>query len=210
MKEMIIRLLLGTAIAAALVPVGLRAQASSGGDPLATVAADNGGTARMADRSRPSRDLAAARRATAPFHNVEQARAAGYPEDVTGCLDFPDGYLDFGPGAMGTHWLNFDYYRDGGALDPAKPEALLYEPRADGALRLVAVEYIIPEADRPRTAPPPVLFGRELQFHPQFGAWALHVWLWTHNDYGLFADVNPDVTCAFAERSGGDGAHRHR
>ncbi|HSL70356.1 MAG TPA: hypothetical protein VK864_08950 [Longimicrobiales bacterium] len=143
-------------------------------------------------------DLATVRQVTAPFHRIDVAEASGWPRDVTGCLDFPDGYMDFGPGAMGHHWLNVPAYLDGGVLDVSTPEALLYETQADGSLRLTAVEYIIPERFRPRTDPPPVMFGRQMMFHPQFAAWGLHVWLWLDNPYGLFADVNPRVGCQYA------------
>jgi hypothetical protein len=144
-------------------------------------------------------DLAAARRATARFHQVEVVMAEGWPRDFTGCLDFPEGYMGFGPGAMGHHYINPAVYNDGGLLDPTRPEAVLYETQPDGSLRLTALEYIIPESARPRTDPPPVLFGREMMFHPQFGVWGLHVWLWRPNPYGLFADVNPRVGCEFAD-----------
>jgi hypothetical protein len=143
-------------------------------------------------------ELATVRRVTAPFHRIDVAEASGWPRDVTGCLDFPEGYMGFGPGAMGHHWLNVPAYLDGGVLDVSTPEALLYETQSDGSLRLTAVEYIIPERFRPRTDPPPVMFGREMMFHPQFAAWGLHVWLWLDNPYGLFADVNPRVGCQYA------------
>ncbi|MPY86764.1 MAG: hypothetical protein GEU99_02470 [Luteitalea sp.] len=149
------------------------------------------------------RDLEAARRATAPFHSIDVAAAAGWPDDVTGCLDFPDGYMGHPPGAMGSHYRNLGLVTDGGALDPTRPELVLYERQADGSLRLLGVEYIIRESDRPRTDPPPVLFGREIHFHPDFGVWGLHVWLWRHNPYGLFADVNPKVSCEHAELGSG-------
>jgi hypothetical protein len=140
-------------------------------------------------------ELAVVRAATAAFHDLDVARAAGWANDVTGCLQFPDGYMEFGPGAMGHHYLNVSAYLDGGNLDPATPEALLYEAQPDGTMRLTAVEYIIPEQDLPRTDPPPTLFGRQIHFHPRFEAWALHVWLWKANPYGVFADVNPRVEC---------------
>lgn len=143
-------------------------------------------------------DLATVRRATAPFHRVDVAEASGWPRDFTGCLDFPDGYMGFGPGAMGHHWISPAAYNDGGVLDVSTPEALLYERRADGSVRLTAVEYIIPERDLPPTAPPPVLFGREMMFHPDFRVWGMHVWLWLDNPYGLFADVNPQVGCEYS------------
>jgi hypothetical protein len=44
-------------------------------------------------------------------------------------------------GAMGIHFVNADYLKDD-AIDLAKPEALIYEPAADGKLDLVGAEYI--------------------------------------------------------------------
>jgi hypothetical protein len=181
---------------------------------LVAPAASAGGTSSadaIRGRAQPGvvRDLAIAYAATARFKRLEFAMTHGYPEDATGCLDFPDGYMAFGPGAMATHWINFDYFNDGGALDVAHPEALQYEPQADGSMRLISVEYIIPERDLPRTAEPPVLFGRQMLFHPDFGVWATHAWLWKHNPYGIFADVNPNVTCEFADRVGDAASHSH-
>jgi hypothetical protein len=203
MSSRIIRFLLGVVIGVAIAPAALVANASPGGVPRIETSA----LAQDAAGEHP--DLAAARRATARFHKLEHAIAAGYPADATGCLDFPNGYMDFGPGAMSTHWINWEYYGDGGALDPTQPEALLYEPEANGKYRLVAVEYIVPESDLPSSAPPPVLFGRELMFHPDFDAWAVHVWLWKDNPYGLYADVNPNVTCEHADQSADESAHAH-
>ncbi|RUU09163.1 hypothetical protein EOD10_25900, partial [Mesorhizobium sp. M7A.T.Ca.TU.009.01.3.2] len=44
-------------------------------------------------------------------------------------------------GAMGIHYVNGRYLKDD-KIDIARPEAVMYEPMADGALKLVAVEYI--------------------------------------------------------------------
>lgn len=143
-------------------------------------------------------DLRALRRATAPFHDIENAKAAGYPADATGCKAFPDGYFGFPPGNMGHHWVNPTLVRDGAKLEVTKPEALLYETQADGSLELVAVEYIVPEVDLPRTSPPPVFFGRQVMFHEDVAAWTLHVWIWRDNPYGTFADVSPRVSCEHA------------
>lgn len=193
-------LILSTALTALVAPA-----AAAGG------ARGDLSAAALRGRAQPGviRDLAMAWAATARFRNLERAIAAGYPEDATGCLDFPDGYMAFGPGAMTTHWINFDYFDDGGALDVVHPEALQYEPQADGSMRLVSVEYIIPESDLPRTAEPPVLFGRQMLFHPDFGVWATHVWLWKYNPYGIFADVNPNVGCEFADSVGAATSHSH-
>lgn len=156
--------------------------------------------ARADGRSEEHRDLLAAYRATAPFHDVDNALVAGWLEQPT-CIDYPDGYMGEGPGTMGHHFPNPDYLNDGGRLDPAEPELVLYEKRADGSWRLNAVEYVIPAKDLPPTAEPPRLFGRELVFHPEIGRagiWGLHVWLWRYNPHGRYAELNPLVTCEYA------------
>lgn len=115
-------------------------------------------------------ELIAARYSTVPFHSLDVAISSGWPSDLTGCLDFPDGYMHDLPGAMGHHFINLELFNDGGILDHTRPEALLYETQPDGSLRLTAVEYVIPERDLARTETPPVLFGRALHFHPEFEA----------------------------------------
>ncbi len=134
--------------------------------------------------------IAALRRSTAPFHSIDVAWSAGWSTDITGCLDSA-------AGGQGHHYANFDVLLDA-EVDPLRPETLLYEPREDGSLRLVAVEYVIPEEFLPSTAEPPALFGQEFHFNGTFGVWALHVWAWRHNRDGMFADWNPKVSCALA------------
>ncbi|HEY6740617.1 MAG TPA: hypothetical protein VI076_17375 [Actinopolymorphaceae bacterium] len=147
-----------------------------------------------------SRDLVRAYASTVAFRDVRVAQLAGWPEDTTGCIEFPDGYLGLPPGGMGHHYTNPELLADGGDLDPRKPEALVYETRPDGSLRLNAVEYIVPEQDLPRTAEPPELFGQKFTFHEGPQIWALHVWLYRDNPYGLYAHIHPDVTCEHAAR----------
>lgn len=145
------------------------------------------------------RDLIRLARTTAPFHNVQNALDAGWTEEPV-CVDYPNGYMGEGPGTMGHHFYNVDYLSDGGHLDPTEPELLVYEKRADGSWRLNAVEYIVSARDLPGTAPAPEMFGgHKLVWHPEIGAagiWGLHVWLWRNNPHGLYAEVNPNVTCA--------------
>lgn len=136
-------------------------------------------------------DLVELRRATAAFHNLDIAVAAGWNVELTGCLESAEG-------GMGIHYANLDLIADGGAIDPARPEALMYEPGRAGRLRLVGVEYLILEEDLPRTAPAPELFGHHFHFNEAFEVWALHVWIWRHNTEGLFADWNPAVSCEFS------------
>jgi hypothetical protein len=96
-------------------------------------------------------------------------------------------------GAMGVHFVNGDYLKDD-VLDVTKPEAILYEPMADGSLVLTAVEYITFKG-------PAVLGGQLFHFNGapnRYGLdpfYELHVWAWKANRGGAFADFNPDVSC---------------
>jgi len=96
-------------------------------------------------------------------------------------------------GAMGIHYVNAAYLKDD-AVDLAKPEAVMYEPMADGKLKLVAVEYITSKG-------PASLEGQLFNFNSapnRYGLGAfyeLHVWAWKKNPTGTFADMNPNVSC---------------
>lgn len=139
-----------------------------------------------------AQDLSVLRKATAAFHNFDIAMAAGWNVQLTGCMESAEG-------GMGYHYANLELIADGGGIDPARPEALMYEPSKNGGLRLVGVEYLILEEDLPRTAPAPELFGQHFHFNEAFEVWALHAWVWRHNREGMFADWNPDVSCQFAD-----------
>jgi hypothetical protein len=76
-------------------------------------------------------------------------------------------------------------------LDPAAPEALVYE-LTDRGPRLVAVEYIIPD-EFVDPADPPNLFGHTLHHHSFLPVFILHAWVWKNNPAGMFADFNPNV-----------------
>jgi hypothetical protein len=124
--------------------------------------------------------LGEVRAATARFHSVTQAERAGYTP-FADCFDSADG-------GMGQHYVSDDLLNDNGVVDPAQPEALVYEVRGD-QLKLVAVEYIVNQTD---VAAAPSLFGHD--FH-EFGPfYVLHAWVWQDNASGTFADYNPDVT----------------
>jgi hypothetical protein len=130
------------------------------------------------------------RGATAGFHDLEAAEEAGYGK-LLDCFTNKD---DIG---MGQHFANGDLVGDP-ALDPLQPEALVYEPQDDGSLVLVALEYLVFE-DQWTEDDPPMLFGQEFHLRTNIPetppVWALHIWLWTHNPDGLFADYNPIVFC---------------
>ena len=76
--------------------------------------------------------LAAARQATAAYHDVEKATLAGYVPDPV-CISSP-------LGTMGIHALNAGLLGPGVEAD--RPEALLYLPKPGGGMQLVAVEYL--------------------------------------------------------------------
>ncbi|GAA4864448.1 hypothetical protein [Luteimonas vadosa] len=133
-------------------------------------------------------DLAALRSATASYHALDSAMAAGWDEDITGCLSSAEG-------GMGFHYMNAGELFDGGQLDPLRPEILVYAPDATGKKRLVAVEYLILGTDLPPTATPPEMYGEQFHYNAGFGVWALHAWVWKHNPEGIFADWNPKVSC---------------
>jgi hypothetical protein len=128
--------------------------------------------------------LATLRAATAQYHDIQNALSDGF------VLALPCGAEDEGEGFTGALYANGTRVRDG-KIDPALPDGLIYEPTPDG-LQLVGVEFVMPVALWPN-ADPPMFFGTPfLQEGPRFG---LHVWLWEHNPNGMFAKVNPRVTC---------------
>jgi hypothetical protein len=131
-------------------------------------------------------DRIAAQRATAADQDVEVAESAGYAStlDTLGCFEDPQG-------GMGVHYVNRALLDD--TVDLRRPEALVYELRADGSIAgLVAHEYIVP-VDAWTSTRPPKLAGVPLHRHPTLPLWVLHTWLWKENPSGDFADWNPAV-----------------
>ena len=145
------------------------------------------------------------RNATERYQNVPPA---GY-EAALGCVSGPD------HGAMGVHYVNGNLLNgatllSNGQLDPTRPQALIYEPQANGEMKLVAVEFIVfagalppgsaPEVDghlmqyidgpsNTRPDAPPNRYGLP-------GFFELHVWAWKDNPQGSFVDWNNHVSCA--------------
>lgn len=138
-----------------------------------------------------------AKPATARFHDLDKAKSAGYTvrvADLSGatCIAQP------GAGVMGVHMLNPSLLDP--AIDAEKPELLVYEPRANGELKLVALEYLVFQGDW-AGAEPPKLFGKQFDFTgtpnryglPPF--YSLHAWIWKPNPSGILTPWNPRVTC---------------
>jgi hypothetical protein len=129
--------------------------------------------------SATNQQLAAARSATARYHDVAQAEADGYVD------------IDLYIPGEGFHWFNASLVD--GTFDPSKPQVLLYAPvPGEARLQLVAVEYLVPvDAARPEGFAGAADVWREDE--ENFGLWELTVWLWGHNPNGLFTHLNPRV-----------------
>jgi hypothetical protein len=144
--------------------------------------------------------LGQAKEATVAYKNVNNAIAAGYSfrlPDKSGqtCIAQPP------QGAMGIHMV--DKKLLDGTIDASKPEAMVYEPEANGKLDLVAIEYVVFKSAW-KGSSPPSLFGRQFALTPspnRFGLpayYSLHAWLYKKNPSGLLSPWNPRVTCAAA------------
>ena len=127
----------------------------------------------------------AVRKANDRFQDVSVAVAEGYKPIA--CASGIEG------GSMGIHYVNEAQLKDDG-INLAEPEAVMYEPSADGKLTLIGVEYITVKG-------PAELHGHLFSFNnapnryglPAF--YELHVWAWKKNRKGPFTDMNPDVSC---------------
>lgn len=159
-------------------------------------------------------ELAQVRQATARFHDVDAAFAAGYtvwsPDPFAPNATCPAS----AEGSMGYHLVNVGL-RGGAAdpsagdavIDPALPEMLLYEKRPDGRMHLVGVEYLVFtaawELANGANAAAPTVFGEPLlaSVHTFPGNpnpiphYELHVWIWASNPLGTFYPWNPTVSC---------------
>lgn len=153
-------------------------------------------------------DAAKAQSATAKYHDLDAALAAGYGElpaiqstskvqATNGCASSTDGL-----GAMGVHYIhpNPDGSPFDDKVDAQNPEVLVYEPRANGKMKLVALEYV--------SSIPQTLFGQDFtktDLAPYVGgdegkvfAWTLHAWIWDPNPTGVLMPWNPRVSCSNA------------
>jgi hypothetical protein len=131
------------------------------------------------------KDIARARAATMRFKDPAAAVAAGYAAS-THCVENQPA------GAMGLHYDN-NALRDL-TQDVEKPEVLVYEKTADGAIKLNGVEYIVPIAMWTKEEPP-MMMGQKMKKAPGLGIWYLHVWTFEASPSGVFADWNPNVKC---------------
>lgn len=185
---------------AAAVPLAVLAAVLSPG--VATGGQDHTAHAVLANEATLGDELAQVRRATARFHRLDEALAAGYElgwvngsgaRIITGCVSNPTA------GAMGYHYFHPQLMADN-AVDPLKPEALVYESTPDGGRKLVAVEWVVrgAQSNPPGVSQAPSVLGMEMRIlvpPPGPAFYLMHGWVWKHNPAGMFADWNPGVTC---------------
>lgn len=137
----------------------------------------------MAERGEYEATIATMRRTTARYHDLDVAIADGFFQ-LHPCESLP------GEGPVGILYVHLGRLADG-RIDPAQPDALLYEPSATGQPRLVGVEFAVLDVGQA----PPELLGATFQREAEFGVFALHAWVWRHNPEGMFAETNPRVSC---------------
>jgi hypothetical protein len=172
-------------------------------------------------------DFAEVRAATERFQDVRQALAEGYVRDPENmCITAAMMGQPAKSGAMGIHYFRPDLLGitappnprvngNGTHTDFRKPSILIYEPRPDGSLELVAVENLVfrwawHEAGH---AAPPTFHGVSYEmmaddpntkvdeahmFEPHYD---LHFWVFRDNPNGRFAPFNPNVSCAAMQAS---------
>jgi hypothetical protein len=134
------------------------------------------------------------REATERFRDVAVAEAEGYALQF-GCVSGAD------VGAMGMHFVNGPLVGDD-VLDAARPEIVIYEPMANGRLRLIGADFLVlADVWHASHAAPPQLMGQLFHLFEspnRFGLpafYTLHVWAWKDNPSGAFVNWHPKVSC---------------
>jgi hypothetical protein len=149
-----------------------------------------------AGRGNANELVKAVREATERFKDVTVAENEEY-HLLFGCVSGPD------VGAMGLHYVNLPLVFDGGQLDPATPEIILYEVTPGGRIRITGADFLVMAADWDAAHPgnPPQLMGQlfhRFESPNRFGLpdfYTLHVWAWKDSPTGTFVNWNSNVSC---------------
>lgn len=163
------------------------------------------------------------RAATEKYKDVNVALADGFvrdPMDVCETADMMGKPIE--AGAMGVHYFRPDLLGVGAPPAPGvrvngtgvhtdfrTPAVLIYEPKADGGMELVAVENLVWQKSwNAENASPPTFHGVPYDamaddpattldeghmFEPHYDR---HVWIYRDNPNGVFTPFNPAVSCA--------------
>jgi hypothetical protein len=135
------------------------------------------------------------RTATERFKDPAVAESEGY-HLAFGCVSGSDF------GAMGMHFVNMNLVGDP-ALDPSRPEIVIYEPLPNGRLRLIGADYLVLASawDAVHPGETPQIMGQLLHLFEapnRFGLpafYTLHVWAWKENPTGTFVNWHAKVSC---------------
>lgn len=145
-------------------------------------------------KSRQSALIKIVRDSTERYKDVSAAEADGYALQF-GCVSGPDS------GAMGLHFVNGTLVNRG-EVDATHPQIVIYEPTANGGLKLIGADYLVlADAWDKKGQGPPELMGQlfhYFEFPNRFGLpafYTLHVWAWKDNPNGAFVNWHPDVSC---------------
>jgi len=130
--------------------------------------------------------IATLQNASLRYKDLNAAKTDGFVF-LHGCENRP------GEGPVGMVYVNPGRLGDGN-IDPAAPDALIYEPGANAQPTLVGVELAIPYSLW-KAQTPPMYGGATFQTEDEFGVFGLHAWVWRDNPNGLFAETNPEVSC---------------
>jgi hypothetical protein len=165
------------------------------------------------------------RAAVQKYQDVKAALADGYIQDPSGMCETAESMGKPAKlGAMGVHYFRPDLLGitappnprvdgNGTYTDFHHPAVLLYEPQADGSMKLIGVENLVFEKAwkaAGHTQPPSfhgVPFDHMVdnpatpidEAHGFMPHYDRHVWVIRDNPNGVFAQYNPNVTCKYAK-----------
>lgn len=167
--------------------------AGAGNGAPATLGAQG---AQGAQQSTQETLLKVVRDSTERFKDVSIAESEGY-HLLFGCVTGPDS------GAMGLHYVNMDLVLKG-TVDATRPQIVIYEPAANGGLKLTGADFLVLADSWDRAHPgagAPQLMGQLYHYFEspnRFGLpafYTLHVWAWKDNPNGAFVNWHPNVSC---------------
>ena len=191
--------------------------------------ADSGSDATTSDKAANDPALSAEldnlRKLNERFSDVNVALAEGYVADPSGMCVTADMVGEPATnGAMGIHYFRPDLLGlkqapgratgTGMHTDFTKPAILMYEPQADGTLKLVGIENLVWTAawqDAGKTSAPAYLGQDYFQMtddpntpideaHGFESHYDLHIWLYRDSPSGVFSQFNAGVTCDHAPK----------
>jgi protein-S-isoprenylcysteine O-methyltransferase Ste14 len=159
------------------------------------VLAQHDHTNAAAAKTKASELVRVVRDVTERFKDPAVAESEGY-RLAFGCVSGPD------YGAMGLHFVNMELVGDP-ALDPRRPEIVIYEPLPNGRLRLIGADYLVLASawDGLHPGETPQIMGQLLHLFEapnRFGLppfYTLHVWAWKENPTGTFVNWHANVSC---------------